>query len=84
MRPLKTSGRLHSSGEFFAVRHHPFRLCAGIVRRVSRAALRAFVTCLIFTACMLLALSHLGVPLPDLSELLEQFESVSQLSKILS
>lgn len=66
------------------MRHLLFRLCAGLVRLVCRAALRAFVTGLVFAACLLLALSYLGVPLPDPYELLEQIESVSQLSKILS
>lgn len=66
------------------MRHRLFRLCAGLVSYVCRAALRAFITGLIFTTCLLFTLSYLGVPLPDLSELLEQFESVSQLSKILS
>ena len=66
------------------MRHLPFRLCAGLVRLVCRAALRAFITGLIFTTCLLFTLSYLGVPLPDPYELLEQFESVSQLSKILS
>ena len=59
-------------------------LCTGLVSFVCRVALRAFVTGLIFTTCLLFALSYLGVPLPDPSELLEQIESVSQLSKILS
>ena len=66
------------------MRHLLFRLFSGLVGHVCRAALRAVITGLIFTACLLFALSHLGVPLPDPFELLEQLGSVSQLSKILS
>lgn len=66
------------------MRNHLSRLCAGLVNYVCRAALRAVITGLIFTTCLLLALSYLGVPLPDPYELLEQIESVSQLTKILS
>lgn len=66
------------------MRQRLFRLCAGLVRFVCREALRAFVTCLIFTACVWGAMSYLGVPVPDVYELLEKVESVSELSKILS
>jgi hypothetical protein len=66
------------------VRQHLFRLFAGLARLACRAALRALITGLIFTTCLLFTLSYLGVPLPDPCELLEQIESVSQLTKILS
>lgn len=66
------------------MRHFLSRIFAGLVRHACRAVLRAAVTSLIFTTCLLFTLSYLGVPLPDPYELLEQIESVSQLSKILS
>ena len=62
----------------------PPRLFAALARLAVRAALRAFVTGLIFTTCLAAAAAYLGVPLPSPSELLERFESVSQLSRILS
>lgn len=60
------------------------RLPAALGRSVCRAAVRAAITGLIFMACLLATLSYLGLPLPDTRELLERFESVSQLSGILS
>ncbi|HEX8146798.1 MAG TPA: hypothetical protein VF591_06435 [Pyrinomonadaceae bacterium] len=63
---------------------HPLRPFAALARLVFRAALRAVVTGLIFTTCLAAAAAYLGVPLPSPSELLERFESVSQLSRILS
>lgn len=66
------------------MRHLPFRIAAGVVRCACRAAMRAVITGLVFTACLLVALSYMGVPLPDASDLLDKIESVSQLSRILS
>lgn len=66
------------------MRHPPSRLFAALARLALRAALRAVITVLIFLTCMTAALACLGVPLPSPSELLERFESVSQLAKILS
>lgn len=66
------------------MRYLPSRLAAALARTVWRAALRAAVTWLVFTACLLFALASLGVPLPGADELLERFESVSRLAGILS
>ena len=60
------------------------RLALALARRVCRAALRAFITALVFAACTLAALSYMGVPLPGPDEMLERFESISQLARILS
>jgi hypothetical protein len=66
------------------MRQRPSHLLKALARYVCRAALRAAVTCLIFTACLTAALTYLGVPLPGLDDLLERFESVSRLAEILS
>ena len=66
------------------MRLRPSRLAAALVRHVCRAALRAFVTALIFLTCAWAALAGMGVPLLGWDELLERFESVSQLARILS
>ncbi|HEX8558999.1 MAG TPA: hypothetical protein VF668_12900 [Pyrinomonadaceae bacterium] len=66
------------------MRLRPSRLLAALARSVRRAALRAVITGLIFVACLLATLSYLGLPLPDAHDLLERFESVSQLSRALS
>lgn len=66
------------------MRLRPSRLLKGLVRFVCRAALRALVTGLIFTTCLIVALAYLGVPLPDFYELPDRFESVSRLAELLS
>lgn len=59
-------------------------LLAAPVRFICRAALRALLTGLIFTACLTAAASYLGLPLPNPHDMLEWLGSVAQLSKILS
>ena len=66
------------------MRLRPPRLFSAFVRHVCRAALRAAVTGLIFLICLTAASAYLGVPLPGLDEVLERFEGVSQLARILS
>jgi hypothetical protein len=66
------------------MRYLPSRLAAALARSVWRAVLRAAVTGLVFATCLLVAAAYLGVPLPSLEDVLERFESVSQLAKILS
>ena len=66
------------------MRFRPSRLFVSLARHVCRAALRAFITALVFMTCTAAALAYMGVPLPDVDELLERFESISQLAGILS
>jgi hypothetical protein len=66
------------------MRYRPSRLFVALVRAICRAALRAFVTGLILTTCLMVTLAYLGVRMPDLDEMLERFESVSRLADILS
>ena len=66
------------------MRHRPSRPLKALVRFIWRAALRAAVTCLIFTTCLITALACLGVPLTDFYEMLDGFESVSRLAEVLS
>ena len=66
------------------MRFRPSRLLLALVRHVCRAALRALLTALVLMTCTAAALAYLGVPLPDVDEVLERFESVSQLARILS
>ena len=66
------------------MRLRPSRLALALLRHVCRAILQAFITALVFLVCTLAALSYMGVPLPGQDELLERFESISQLARILS
>ena len=66
------------------MRYRPTRVLMALVRVVCRAVLRAVVTGLILTTCLIVALAYMGVRLPDLNEMLDRFESVSRLADILS
>ena len=63
------------------MRQRSARLATALLRHFCRAALRAAVTGLIFTTCLLASLAYLGVPLPDAYEMLKRVESVSQLAE---
>jgi hypothetical protein len=66
------------------MRYRPTRVLMALVRFVGRAVLRAVVTGLILTTCLMVTLAYMGVRLPDLNEMLDRFESVSRLADILS
>ena len=66
------------------MRDRVFRLLSTVARSLCRAALRAVVTGIVFALCLAAASVYLGLPVPGPQELLEKFESVSQLADILS
>ncbi|HWW74894.1 MAG TPA: hypothetical protein VNZ44_05815 [Pyrinomonadaceae bacterium] len=66
------------------MRYRPTWVLTALARFVCRAVLRAVVTGLILTTCLMVALAYMGVRLPDLNEMLDRFESVSRLADILS
>ena len=66
------------------MRDRLIRLLSTTARRLCRAALRVVLTGIIFALCLAAASVYLGLPVPGPQELLERFESVSQLADILS
>lgn len=66
------------------MRDRVIRLLSTAARRLCRAALRVVLTGVIFALCLAAASAYLGLPVPGPQELLERFESVSQLADILS
>ena len=48
------------------------------------AVLRAIITGVVFITCVMVMLHYFGVPVPGPSELLEKFEALGQLTRILS
>ncbi|HUS08898.1 MAG TPA: hypothetical protein VMZ30_00425 [Pyrinomonadaceae bacterium] len=46
--------------------------------------LRTIITSVVFITCVMVMLHYLGVPVPGPSELLDKFEALSELSRILS
>lgn len=75
----------------FAAQQRALRLMRRLVRfggtlisKVCLALLRAIITGVVFTTCMMVMLHYLGVPVPGPSELLDKFESVGRLANILS
>lgn len=66
------------------MRKHLRGVFRALARRLWRAALRAFVTGLVFAVCLLVALRLTGVTVPGPAELFDKFEGVSRLAEILS
>ena len=54
------------------------------LRRLYGIGLRIIITGLIFTTCLVVASSFLGLPVPSPSELLDNIKNVSKLSEVLS
>jgi hypothetical protein len=46
--------------------------------------LRTIITSVVFVICVMVMLHYLGVPVPGPSELLDKFEALGELSRILS
>ena len=59
------------------------RLVATFMRKVCLAVLRVIITGVVFTTCVMLMLHYAGIPVPGLSELLDKFEGLGQLARIL-
>jgi hypothetical protein len=53
------------------------------VRLVCRALPKLVITGAVFIICLLVSLRLLGVPAPQLSDVLERIESISQLAEAL-
>ena len=66
------------------MRDRLIRLLSTTARRLCRAALRVVLTGIVFALCLAAASVYLGLPVPGPQELLEKFESVSELADILS
>jgi hypothetical protein len=69
-------------GEFFLRRLG--RLVATFLSKICLAVLRAIVAGIVFTTSAMVMLHYLGVPMPGPSELLEKFEDLGRLARILS
>jgi hypothetical protein len=60
------------------------RVAASFMRTLCLALLRAIITSVVFITCVMVMLHYLGVPVPGPSELLDKFEALGELSRILS
>jgi hypothetical protein len=60
------------------------RAVATFLGRLCLAVLRAIVTSVVVTVCVMMLLYILGVPVPGPSELLDKFEALDRLARILS
>ncbi len=66
------------------MRHRLIKLALLPVRLVCGALLKLVITSVVFIICLLVSLRLLGVPAPQLSDVIERIESVSQLAEALS
>lgn len=53
-------------------------------RFIVQTVARVLVTFLIFGVCLMITLRYLGIPLPGADQLLNSFDGLSELAKILS
>jgi hypothetical protein len=60
------------------------RLVATFLSALCLAVLRVIVTSVVFTTCVMVLLHYLGIPVPVPSELLDKFEALGRLTRILS
>ena len=66
------------------MRYRFFRFLSEFFRKALSVVVRALVTTLVFGACVISLLHYLGVPVPSAYQLLQGFEGLSKLAKILS
>lgn len=69
-------------GKFFMRRL--VRFVGTFLSKLCLAVLRAIITGLVFTTCAMVMLHYVGIPVPGPSELLDKFEALGQLTRILS
>ena len=60
------------------------RLVATFLSNLCLAVLRVIVSCVVFTACVMVLMHYSGVPVPGLSDLLDKFGALGRLTRILS
>ena len=60
------------------------RALAAVCRHIIQTALRVLITFLFFGVALMITLRYLGIPLPGADQLLEGFDGLSELAKILS
>ncbi len=64
--------------------HRFVRLAGTFLKTLSFAVLRAVITGIVFTTCVMFTLHYLGVPVPGPAELLDKFEGLGKLVDVLS
>jgi hypothetical protein len=60
------------------------RFVGTFLSQLCLAALRIIITSVVLTACVLAMLHYMGVPVPGPAELLDKFDGVTELNRILS
>jgi hypothetical protein len=66
------------------MRHRLFRVLSAFLRQALGAVVRTVVTTFVFGAVVVGLLHYMGVPVPSAHQLLQSFEGLSKLAKILS
>lgn len=60
------------------------RVLAAVCRHIVQTALRVLITFLFFGVALMITLRYLGIPLPGADQLLNGFDGLSELTRILS
>jgi len=66
------------------MRYRLFRFLSAFFQQALRTVVRTVVTTLVFGACVVGLLHYMGVPVPSAHQVLQSFEGLSKLAKILS
>jgi len=66
------------------MRHRLFRVLSAFVQQALKTVVRTVATTLVFGAVVVSLLHYMGVPVPSAHQLLQSFEGLSKLAKILS
>jgi len=66
------------------MRHRLVQVLSGFVQQAFKAVVRTVVTTLVFGAVVVSLLHYMGVPVPSAYQLLQSFEGLGKLAKILS
>ena len=66
------------------MRHRLFRVLSAFVQQTLKTVVRTVATTLVFGAVVVSLLHYMGVPVPTAHQLLQSFEGLSKLAKILS
>jgi hypothetical protein len=66
------------------MRHRLFRVLSAFLQKALGAVVRAVVTTLVFGSVVVGVLHYMGVPVPSAHQLLQSFEGLSKLAKVLS
>jgi hypothetical protein len=81
---VKEANPLLTSREFPLMRHRFVRALSLVAHQLISVVLKTAITGLVFGICLVITLHYLGIPVPSPYDLIDKFEGLARLAKILS